>query len=376
MYASVWDRYVLPRLGGFELRRLTPAVIDGFQSELRREGVGDPTILKTLTLLQGILQRAVVWGRIPANPVAPIRKPTQRRTRTVRPIPPATVEKIRRKLIAGGRVRDATLVSVLAYAGLRPGEALALRWGDVGKRTILVERAAALGNVKETKTGQTRSVRLLAPLAGDLREWRIKCGRPEDDALVFPTSDGRVWTEEHWRNWRQRIFAPAAIAAGLDQFRPYDLRHSFVSLLFAEGRTVIEVARQAGHSPTMALATYGHVIEELEDTAREPAEDVIRKARARHVPSEFPRRPLATAAATGERRKLAANRGKPSDGLEPSTPSLPWNVARNRWQSTATVFAYLCGFWRGGICRRLPLVATTGLRKGSHPVRDENDSDA
>ena len=269
MYASVWDRYVLPRLGGFELRRLTPAVIDGFQADLRREGVGDPTILKTLTLLQGILQRAVVWGRIPANPVAPIRKPTQRRKHA--PCAPYRQRPSRRSVESssrGGRVRDATLVSVLAYAGLRPGEALALRWGDVGERTILVERAAALGDVKETKTGQTRSVRLLAPLAGDLREWRIKCGRPDDDALVFPTSDGRVWTEEHWRNWRQRIFAPAATAAGLDQFRPYDLRHSFVSLLFAEGRTVIEVARQAGHSPTMALATYGHVIEELEDAAR------------------------------------------------------------------------------------------------------------
>jgi hypothetical protein len=163
--------------------------------------------------------------------------------------------------------------------------------------------------------------------------------RPEDDALVFPTRDGRVWPEEHWRNWRQRIFAPAAIAAGLEQFRPYDLRHSFVSLLFTEGRTVIEVARQAGHSPTMALATYGHVIEELEDTAREPAEDVIRKARARHVPSEFPRRLSAAAAATGERRKVAANRGKPSDGLEPSTPSLRWAPIGNWSQPAATVLA-------------------------------------
>ena len=44
------------------------------------------------------------------------------------------------------------------------------------------------------------------------------------------------------------------------------------------------------------LATYGHVIEELEDAAREPAEDVIRKARGRHVPSEFPQRLSATAA--------------------------------------------------------------------------------
>jgi integrase len=279
MYASLWDRYVLPRLGGMQLRRLTPAVIEGFQAELRREGVGDPTIIKTLTLLQGMLQRAVVWGRIPSNPVAPIRKPAQKPTRTVKPIAPVAVEEIRQTFLARGRLRDATLVAVLAYAGLRPGEALALRWGDIGQRTILVDRAVALGDVKSTKTGKRRSVRLLAPLASDLAEWRISCGRPGDDALVFPRKDGRVWTDEDWRNWRQRVFAPVASAAGLDRFRPYDLRHSFVSLLFAEGRTVIEVARQAGHSPTMALATYGHVIEELEGAKRRPAEDVIREAR-------------------------------------------------------------------------------------------------
>jgi integrase len=280
MYASLWDRYVLPRLGGMELRRLTPAVIESFQAELRREGVGDATIIKILTLLQGMLQRAVVWGRIPSNPVAPIKKPAQKRARSVKPIPPSTVETIRRSLLSRRRLRDATLVSVLAYAGLRPGEALALRWGDVGERTILVERAVAVGDVKETKTGKHRSVRLLAPLGADLAEWRLASGRPGDDELVFPRKGGRVWTEEDWRNWRQRVFAPVATGARLDRFRPYDLRHSFVSLLFAEGRTVIEVARQAGHSPTMALATYGHVIEELEGAERRPAEDVIREARA------------------------------------------------------------------------------------------------
>jgi integrase len=280
MYASLWDRYVLPRLGAMELRRLTPAVIESFQAELRREGVGAPTIIKTLTLLQGMLQRAVVWGRIPSNPVAPIKKPAQKRARSVRPIPPATVEAIRRSLLSHRRLREATLVSVLAYAGLRPGEALALRWKDVRERTILVDRAVALGDEKGTKTGKSRSVRLLAPLAADLAEWRLASGRPGDDELVFPKKGGRVWTEQDWRNWRQRVFAPAATAVGLDGFRPYDLRHSFVSLLFAEGRTVIEVARQAGHSPTMALATYGHVIEELEGADRRAAEDVIREARA------------------------------------------------------------------------------------------------
>jgi integrase len=58
------------------------------------------------------------------------------------------------------------LVCVLAYAGLRPSEALALTFGDVRERTLLVERSLdAKGNTKRTKTGQARSVRLLAPPA-------------------------------------------------------------------------------------------------------------------------------------------------------------------------------------------------------------------
>jgi integrase len=48
--------------------------------------------------------------------------------------------------------RDDVLMSVLAYAGLRPGEALALKWGNIGGRTILVERSLALGELKARKT--------------------------------------------------------------------------------------------------------------------------------------------------------------------------------------------------------------------------------
>jgi hypothetical protein len=55
---------------------------------------------------------------------------------------------------------------------------------------------------------------------------------------------------------------------------------SFVSLLIAEGRSVVEVAKQAGHSPTMTLTTYDHVIEELDTTQRRSPEDLIREARS------------------------------------------------------------------------------------------------
>jgi integrase len=156
-----------------------------------------------------------------------------------------TVEAMRATLREERRVRDATIVCVLAYAGLRPGEALGLEWRHIRERTILVEQALALGEVKETKTGQTRTVRLLAPLAADLAEWQLASGRPAARSLVFPGRNRMPWTDTAYRNWRRRVYAPAAAAAGLDAARPYYLRHLFCSLLLAEGASVVEVARQA-----------------------------------------------------------------------------------------------------------------------------------
>jgi integrase len=59
----------------------------------------------------------------------------------------------------------------------------------------------------------------------------------------------------------------------------YDLRHSFCSLLLAEGRTVHYVAGQLGHGPEQTLNRYGHVLDELADAPQIDAEAEIRKAR-------------------------------------------------------------------------------------------------
>jgi integrase len=243
-YAEVFDRHVLPRLGGYRLRDLTPAVVDDFRSELERAGKGAPTVLKAFTVLSSILQHAVVRGEVASNPVREVKKPRQRSSRRVRPLAPDAVEGLRARL----GVRDATLVAVLAYAGLRPSETLALRWAHVRERTLLIEGAVVLGEERDTKTRRARTVRLLSPLAQDLREWRLASGRPDEGDLAFPRPDGGPWRDTDYRNWRKRAFTPAAADAGL-ALRPYDLRHSFVSLLIREGQSIVEVARQAGHSP-------------------------------------------------------------------------------------------------------------------------------
>ena len=176
--------------------------------------------------------------------------------------------------------RDATLISVLAYGGLRPGEALGLRWGDVRERTLLIERAVSLGEVGDTKTRAHRTVRMLTPLAQDLREWRLASGRPDDRALVFPGRDGKPWTQPAYQSWRRRAFKRALTAAGVEHARVYSLRHSFASLLLHEGRREHYVARQLGHDPRLTVSTYGHVIDEFEDSWALDAEAAI-KARSR-----------------------------------------------------------------------------------------------
>jgi integrase len=279
VYAILWDTHVLPRLGSLRLREITPSIVTRFRLELEAEGVGRVSIHKAMTLLQGVLQRACEWARLASNPARAVRKPTAARARAVEPLAPDAVEAIRAWLLERELLRDATLVSVLAYAGLRPGEALALTWSHLRERTLLVEAAVSVGVVGETKTRQRRTVRLLPPLGADLAEWRLRAGRPADDGLVFPGHDSRPWSPASYKNWHRRTFRPATAAAGLIGSRPYDLRHSFVSLLIAEGHNVVEVARQAGHSPKMALDTYAHVFEDFDPTQRIDAAERIRNAR-------------------------------------------------------------------------------------------------
>jgi integrase len=265
-YASTYDRHISPRLGSLRLREIDTEAIAAFQGELIRDRVGPHAIRKAMTLLGGILQRAAEAKRIDSNPQRVVRKARLPRMPEVRPLYPALIESLRATMTH----RDATIVSVLAYAGLRPGELRCLRWRHVAERTLLVDAE---------KTGARRSVRLLAPLIADLHDWRSTCRGAADDAYVFPAAEGGLWSANAFEKWRRRVFTPALRKAGVQRGRPYDLRHSFASLLLHEGRSVIYVARQLGHGAELTMRTYGHVIEELDDRPQLPAEDAIGEAR-------------------------------------------------------------------------------------------------
>ena len=85
------------------------------------------------------------------------------------------------------------------------------------------------------------------------------------------------------------------------------------------------------------------------------------------APERAPPRIVVEHTQTVVRRKkpLCRTFAEPSSGLEPETPSLPWNLSGNRCQPVASVFACFCGFRDSSIYRLLPPFATTGLHKGS-----------
>jgi integrase len=279
-YKDVWAAHVDARVLGKEhrqwhhaiaetsLRLLTPKVIEAWKAERLKAGGGGTSIRKVMVVMQAMLEQAVRDEKVSTNVARLVRKPSGKRKGSILIVTPEQVERIRANLDDEGRM----LVSILAYAGTRPGEALALAWSGVGKQTLRVDHGSDPdGSSKETKTGKQRSVVLLKPLAEDFTVWR-------KDRLGSSVFD--VWNESKWRNWQKRKFVPAAKDAGVSIKRPYDLRHSIASLWLHEGINPVQIAAWLGHNVSETFKTYAHVIAELDPTERPGAAERIAKARA------------------------------------------------------------------------------------------------
>jgi integrase len=307
-YAEVYSVHVAPWLDDVPLGQFGAPLLSGWQAALIKAGVSPGTIHKARTLLSSVLRHAAENGAIMANPLSLVRAPRSVPRDAVQPLSPAVVERIRQAMLSPAdreigasaqgqrarrrytlpapgtpqtRQRDALIVSILAYAGLRPGELRALSLDGFRENTILVQRAANPdGSSKPTKNRQHRTVRLLAALAQDVREYMLAIGRPPEKTLILLDDDGKPWGKNAWQMWRADRWAPACRAVALDPVpRPYDLRHSFASLLLAEGKQPIWIAKQLGHSLAVFLSTYAHLIDEFEDRERIDADTEIAKAR-------------------------------------------------------------------------------------------------
>ncbi len=294
-YCGYMDFNVLPYLGHLPLIDLRPRRLAEWQRERLAAGAGPAVLGKTQTLLSQILDSAVLpYEYLEVNPISALKKPAYAK-KEHRWLTAAEVELIRGWYLERGDVGSATLVSVLAYVGIRPQDALALRWDDLTDRLAVLRKNVNGEIVPGSKTGlgYRRYVYVPPIVRADLEAWK-QVSQWTD--LIFPrASDGQPWTKSDFDNWRSRrqtrrtptgnvltkgrCFKTAAEEVRLGwSLKPYDLRHTGATLYAAAGWNYLEVGRQLGHSPEVSMRVYQHLFDQTEGERRS-VEDYIREAR-------------------------------------------------------------------------------------------------
>jgi integrase len=231
----------------------------GRQPRPVRLGKSAKTIANALVPLREMLGHAVEWDYLAANPADRIRRPRVEREE-MHFLEAAAVGKLLAKADDHGRV----LLLCAVTTGMRRGELLALRWGDVdwNSRRIWVRRSVGIGGrIQQPKTKTSvRAIAVPPTLAAELKRHRMASRFKGDDELVFPSDRG---TPLDGNNMVRRIFAPALKKAGLPQIRFHDLRHTYASLLIAQGEHPKLISEQLGHaSVQITLDRYGHLMDQ------------------------------------------------------------------------------------------------------------------
>ncbi|MGH3218637.1 MAG: tyrosine-type recombinase/integrase [Streptosporangiaceae bacterium] len=254
-YQSLMRQHIMPAWRNVPLGKITFEGLTHWVARLSLTGLGPSGIRQSAFVVSAALDHAVRSGRIRSNPARGLGLP--------RPKPRDYVYLTHAQVLAlaseAGRWR--LLVLLLAYTGLRWGEATALRVCDIDfdRRRVDVRRAfsdvggrVVLGT---PKSHQSRTVPLPRFLATDLAA-AVDGKRP--DELVFTMPGGTVM---RLSNWRRATFVPARARARLsNRFRIHDLRHSAASLMIQAGYPPKMLQEILGHaSITTTLDLYGHL---------------------------------------------------------------------------------------------------------------------
>lgn len=313
---------VAPYLYDLKLSDVTRRVVEDWMTDLLREPLRDEagavvmgedgrpvrrhgarSINAGLATLKAMFGKAVDWGIVEANPCHRVKK-LDEQTKAIRIYEPGEVERIveavyryraerairpRGSSAAQLPVRDATMVIVMAYCGLRLAElaGLQLKHYDDGRErdargkvlrdrqhgSLLIEQQVELKTAKVkrmTKGKRFRRVPVLPSVRRAL-DWYLE-QMPErgEDAFLFPsmqsTNPSRWGYLKHGK-WRDNNYRPAAILAGFPDATPHELRHTFASLMIEHSRgnvSTIRLADWMGHKGTTLIEErYGHVYDRV-----------------------------------------------------------------------------------------------------------------
>ena len=277
VYRATLKAYILPHLGHIRLTKLDDRQIQSWQAALFRQGLSSGTVVGAHRILSMLCNDAVKRKRIHENPARLAGAPkVEQKPRTKA----WSLEEAQRFLAVADSHDDGLVYRFMLMTGVRPGEALTLRWEDIDWRTSTAaikrtrtrdsEGRHIVGGTTKTPSSR-RTITLQPGLADRLRRHRIKqnehrlrfSDRYHDLGLVFPRAGGTMQNDQ---TFAQRL-ARMAARAGVPRISPHGLRHTFGTLAAKQGIYPEAISEQMGHKD---IATTMNLYVEFDEAGRRP----------------------------------------------------------------------------------------------------------
>jgi integrase len=247
LYESLLRSCIVPAFDTTLIHDIQKIAVREWMASLSARGLSASRVRHALVVLSQVMAAAVEDGLIASNPCTGVRPPRLRQTEP-HILTPAQVAALHDAI----RLPYGLLVDLLAYGGLRIGEAFALRRRcvDLEARAVVVEESLAETGGRlsfgPTKTHQKRLVALPQFLVEELREHLAGRVASEPEALLFV---GRTGQPLHYNAFRRWTWDPAVLPTGLVGVTPHDLRATCASWV-ADTAGVLEAAKRLGHART------------------------------------------------------------------------------------------------------------------------------
>ena len=269
-YKVVLNTHVLPAWQRWRLREIDRLAVQHWIAEKFRRENGWQVVRNAWVLLSSVLETAVEYGYLQANPARGVKFPQK----ALRQKPAIIAGADFAKLLAQLGEPHRTMVSLIAMTGLRIGELLAVRWSavDLAAGTLAVQESLYEGKFGPPKTQRAMRTIPLGPRAVKLvTEHRARSRHTESSDLLFGNRKGGPLRES---KLLQQVLQPAAKSAGLGRVTWHQFRHIHSSLL-NDLRVPVKIAQeQLGHaSVTTTLNVYTHVVDASHRRAIESVEE-------------------------------------------------------------------------------------------------------
>lgn len=280
---SLFDNHILPSIGEYKIEKIT---VDICQKAVNDWAKKLKNISKVKAYASRVFNFAVKRDFVQKNPFDLVELPRKRN----KPLPDETDEKnfyTREQLIKflsclekETNVKAYVLFRLLAFSGMRKGEALALTWRDINFKTkeIRINKALSRGKnsklyIKSTKTNEARTIKMDEKTMNVLRMWKKK--QKEDyfklgfntskpSQLVFSNEKNEFIQPSKTREWMLYVQEKY----NLKKVTTHGLRHTHCSLLFEAGATLKEVQDRLGHSDIKTtMNIYTHVTKKAQEQA-------------------------------------------------------------------------------------------------------------